>query len=151
MNIQGSRGAGARLGAAARDHAHDFRDAISASRCRGGPTKAACTTVEHQQRDRQAGADADRLPEDAAAGIPFSDMFAMKEYPQDVLPLYAQGHSLAEFLIGQRGKRAFLTFLADGMADEQLAAGDRRALRVRAPARAAELVDGLGRGGPAGD
>jgi len=51
-------------------------------------------------------------------GIPFSDMFAMTEYPKDVLPLYAQGHSLSVFLIGQKGKHEFLNFLADGMADE---------------------------------
>jgi hypothetical protein len=48
-------------------------------------------------------------------GIPFDAMFAMTEYPQDVLPLYAQGHSLAQFLIAQRGKQAFLNFLAEGM------------------------------------
>jgi hypothetical protein len=51
-------------------------------------------------------------------GIPFNAMFDMKDYPQDVLPLYAQGHSLARFLIDQRGKQAFLNFLADGMQDE---------------------------------
>ncbi|HMP07087.1 MAG TPA: hypothetical protein PJ982_12110, partial [Lacipirellulaceae bacterium] len=51
-------------------------------------------------------------------GIPFDAMFRMKEYPEDVLPLYAQGHSLSVFLMGQRGKRAFLEFLGDGMTDE---------------------------------
>ncbi len=51
-------------------------------------------------------------------GIPFSAMFAMKEYPRDVLPLYAQGHALAQYLIETRGKRAFLAFLGDGMSDE---------------------------------
>src|SRR5262245_7362223 len=45
-------------------------------------------------------------------------MFAMKEYPKDVMPLYAQGHSLASWLIESRGKKAFLEFLADGMRDE---------------------------------
>jgi hypothetical protein len=51
-------------------------------------------------------------------GIPFSQMFAMKEYPQDVMPLYAQGHSLSEWLIESRGRHEFLNFLADGMKDE---------------------------------
>ncbi len=51
-------------------------------------------------------------------GIPFSQMFAMKEYPQDVMPLYAQGHSLSEWLIESRGRKEFLSFLADGMKDE---------------------------------
>jgi hypothetical protein len=51
-------------------------------------------------------------------GIPFGEMFAMKEYPQDVMPLYSQGHSLAEWLIEDKGRAEFLTFLADGMKDE---------------------------------
>jgi hypothetical protein len=51
-------------------------------------------------------------------GIPFSEMFAMKEYPQDVMPLYSQGHSLAEWLIEDKGRAEFLKFLADGMKDE---------------------------------
>lgn len=51
-------------------------------------------------------------------GIAFSSMFAMKEYPADVLPLYAQGHSLATYFIGQGGKAKYLQFLADGMQDE---------------------------------
>ena len=35
-----------------------------------------------------------------------------------MLPLYAQGHSLSVYLIGQHGKRTFMAFLADGMQDE---------------------------------
>ena len=34
------------------------------------------------------------------------------------MPLYAQGHSLAQWLIESRGRKAFLEFLADGMQDE---------------------------------
>ncbi len=45
-------------------------------------------------------------------------MFAMKEYPSDVMPLYAQGHSLSQWLIESRGRKAFLEFLSDGMQDE---------------------------------
>jgi hypothetical protein len=52
-------------------------------------------------------------------GIPFSQMFAMREYPPDILPLYAQGHSLATFLIGQGGKRKFMAFVADGLEQER--------------------------------
>jgi hypothetical protein len=79
--------------------------------------EGACTTVEH----RSEIAKQERMLIDflkTRRGIPFSDMFAMKEYPQDVLPLYAQGHSLSGYLIAQRGKREFLNFLADGMQDE---------------------------------
>ena len=79
--------------------------------------EGACTTVEHRS---EVAKQENMLIEflQTQRGIPFSNMFAMKEYPQDVLPLYAQGHSLATFLIAQRGKREFLAFLGDGLADE---------------------------------
>jgi hypothetical protein len=48
-------------------------------------------------------------------GIAFNQMFVMTEYPHDVLPLYAQGFSLARFLIAQRGKPAFVNYVAEGM------------------------------------
>ena len=48
-------------------------------------------------------------------GIPFSHMFAMTEYPADIMPLYAQGYALAEYLIQQGGRPKYLAFLADGM------------------------------------
>ncbi len=79
--------------------------------------EGACTTVEHQSEiSKQETMLIEFLQ--THRGIPFSSMFAMKEYPQDVLPLYAQGHSLAKFLIAQRGKHTFLVFLEDGMQDE---------------------------------
>jgi hypothetical protein len=79
--------------------------------------EGACTTVEH----RSEIAKQERMLIEflhTRRGIAFSDMFAMKEYPADILPLYAQGYALSEYLIGQRGKREFLSFLADGMQDE---------------------------------
>jgi len=48
-------------------------------------------------------------------GIAFNRMFAMTEYPRDVMPLYAQGYSLAEFLIQQGGRRKYVEFLGDGL------------------------------------
>jgi hypothetical protein len=59
-------------------------------------------------------------------GIPFNQMFAMTEYPADVMPLYAQGYSLTEFLIMQGGRRKFTEFLTDGMRDGQWAAAIHR-------------------------
>lgn len=81
--------------------------------------EGACTTVEHESEiSKQERMLLDFLrvsPGHPGRGIPFDAMFVMQEYPQDVLPLYAQGHSLAVFLIGQKGKHAFLSYLADGM------------------------------------
>ena len=79
--------------------------------------EGACTTVEHHSEiSKQENMLIDFLR--TRRGIPFSHMFAMSEYPQDVLPLYAQGHSLSKFLIAQHGKRKFLAFLGDGLKDE---------------------------------
>src|SRR4051812_37536329 len=79
--------------------------------------EGACTTVEHQSEvDKQERNLIQFLR--SGRGIPFSQMFAMKEYPSDVMPLYAQGHSLAEWLIENRGRKEFLEFVGDGMQDE---------------------------------
>ena len=50
-------------------------------------------------------------------GIAFSRMFNMSEYPADVLPLYSQGFTLADFLIRQGGRQKFVAFLDDGLND----------------------------------
>jgi hypothetical protein len=50
-------------------------------------------------------------------GIPFSELFAMREYPSPpyLMPLYAQSYSLCAFLIAQGGPRRFVQFLEMGM------------------------------------
>lgn len=79
--------------------------------------EGACTTVEHRSEiDKQERSLIQFLK--TGHGIPFSQMFAMKEYPADVMPLYAQGHSLTEWLIQNRGRTVFLEFIANGMKDE---------------------------------
>ncbi len=50
-------------------------------------------------------------------GIPFNRMFAMEEYPRDIMPLYAQGFSLTDYLIQEGGHRRFVQFLEAGLAD----------------------------------
>ena len=78
--------------------------------------EGACTTVEHQSEISKQEINLIRYLQ-KGKGIRFSTMFALENYPQDVLPLYAQGHSLTKFLIAQRGKRAFVNFLGDGLQD----------------------------------
>jgi len=55
-------------------------------------------------------------------GIAFNQMFAMTEYPADVMPLYAQAQSLVDFLIQKGGRRRFVAFLDEGMKSSQWAA-----------------------------
>ena len=49
--------------------------------------------------------------------ISLRDLLAMKEYPRGqrpMLTLYAQGYALADFLVQQKGRHAYLKFIADG-------------------------------------
>jgi len=48
-------------------------------------------------------------------GMPFNRMFSLKEYPRDIMPLYAQGYSVAEYLIQCGGRRKYIAFLDDAM------------------------------------
>jgi hypothetical protein len=80
--------------------------------------EGACTTVEHtSERVKQQKMLISFLR--TGRGIPFSQMFVMKEYPHDIMPLYAQGHSLASYLVNQGGKRKFLEFVRDGLEQER--------------------------------
>lgn len=76
--------------------------------------EGACTTVEHSS---------ERLKQEkwllrflrSERGIPFNHMFAMKEYPGDIIPLYSQGYSVARYLIAQGGKPKFVEFVGSGL------------------------------------
>ncbi len=59
-------------------------------------------------------------------GIAFSQMFEMTEYPPDVMPLYAQGYSLAEYMIQHGGRRKYVQFLDDALANNQWSAAVQR-------------------------
>jgi len=53
-------------------------------------------------------------------GLPFNQMLKLKQYPRDILPLYAQGTSAVEFLIqegggGIQGQRKLYGFLGEVM------------------------------------
>ncbi len=79
--------------------------------------EGACTTVEHkEERQKNHQMLMEFLRTDR--GIPFNHMFAMKQYPRDILPLYAQGYSLAKYLIMQKGHRHFVDFVGAGMQRE---------------------------------
>jgi hypothetical protein len=76
--------------------------------------EGACTTVEHgDERSKQEKLLVQFLS--TRRGIAFNRMFVMTEYPTDILPLYAQGYSLARYLIAQGGKQKFVEYVGDGM------------------------------------
>jgi hypothetical protein len=83
--------------------------------------EGACTTVEHPvERARQHRLLIEFLT--TGRGISFPQMFAMREYPADVLPLYSQGYSLARFLIDRGGRHTYVAFVADGLATDDWSA-----------------------------
>lgn len=72
------------------------------------------TTVEHQSEREKYRRMLDQFLR-GGKGIAFNRMFAMSEYPADIMPLYAQGYSLADYLIQTGGRRRFVEFVGDGM------------------------------------
>ncbi|MEM7312076.1 MAG: hypothetical protein AAF497_02880 [Planctomycetota bacterium] len=78
--------------------------------------EGACTTVEHpEEKQKQQQFLMQFLTSNPPRSIPFNKMFRMTEYPHDIMPLYAQGHSVAQFLIHQGGKRKFIDYVGSGM------------------------------------
>lgn len=73
-----------------------------------------CTTVEHSsERNKHETKLREFLS--SRRGIAMNQLFLMTEYPQDVLPMYAQGYSVCRFLIDQKGPQTFIQFLGDYM------------------------------------
>lgn len=76
--------------------------------------EGACTTVEHiSEKAKQHHLLIRYLT--TGKGIPFNRMFAMMQYPPEMLPLYAQGFSLAKFLIAQGGRRKYVDYVGEGL------------------------------------
>jgi len=78
--------------------------------------EGACTTVEHVSEKRKNHSMLmNFLSAAPSRGLPFNRMFTMRNYPEDILPLYAQGFSVAKFLIMQKGRRHFLDYIQAGL------------------------------------
>jgi hypothetical protein len=73
-----------------------------------------CTTVEHAAERKKHEAKLQEFLR-SRRGIAMNQLFLLKEYPNDVLPMYAQGYSVCRFLINQQGPRTFINFLEDYM------------------------------------
>jgi hypothetical protein len=87
--------------------------------------EGACTTVEHNsERRKQEQLLIQFLTSNR--GIAFNQMFAMMDYPSDMLPLYSQGYALAQFFISQGGKKKFVQYVGEGMATNNWTATTRK-------------------------
>ena len=87
--------------------------------------EGAASTVEHPSEQAKHR---EKLIEflQTRRGLPLNRMFAITEYPKDVMPLYAQGYSVADYLIQQGGRQRFVVYLGDGMRDGQWATATAR-------------------------
>jgi hypothetical protein len=47
--------------------------------------------------------------------IPLRRLFSLRDYPRDVMVLYAEGYSVTNFLVSQSSRSVFLAFVAQGM------------------------------------
>jgi hypothetical protein len=95
--------------------------------------EGACTTVEHaSEKQKQQNLLIRFLTWQNHRGVPrsrgiaFNNMFAMKDYPRDILPLYAQGYSVARFLIGLGGKQRFVQYLGEGMSNNRWSSATKK-------------------------
>jgi hypothetical protein len=79
--------------------------------------EGACSTMEHGSETAKHEKYLIQFLQEGR-GISFAEMFRMKEYPSDIMPLYAQGYSVAKFLIEQSGPQAFVQFVESGMRTE---------------------------------
>lgn len=88
--------------------------------------EGACTTVEHVSEKAKQDKLLIRFLGAEDRGIAFNKMFAMRDYPRDILPLYSQGYSLTRYLIQQGGKRKFVAYVGEGLQTNQWPAVTRK-------------------------
>ncbi len=62
----------------------------------------------HEQMVRQ-------ILQTRSRSIALRRLFSLKDYPQDVMVLYAEGYSVTNFLVSQSSRQVFLAFVAQGM------------------------------------
>jgi hypothetical protein len=86
--------------------------------------EGAASTLEHSSERRSQQSRLLRYLT-TGHGIAFRDLFAAMDYPRDILALYAQGHSLATFLLEHGDKRTYTAFLAAGLKSQDWPAAVR--------------------------
>ncbi|MEZ6095619.1 MAG: hypothetical protein R3C03_15560 [Pirellulaceae bacterium] len=74
--------------------------------------EGACTTVEHPaELAKIQKLLIEFLTARPSRGIPLNRLFVMMQYPEEMLPLYAQSYSIARFLIQQHGRAHFVRYV----------------------------------------
>jgi hypothetical protein len=90
--------------------AHYFRCPVPRWADEGGSVLSE-DEVERGRHDRLAW----QIVHTPGRAIPLRRLFSLREYPHDVMTLYAQGYSVTSFLVETSDRQTFLNFLAHGM------------------------------------
>jgi hypothetical protein len=93
--------------------AHHFRQQVPRWADEGGAILS-----EDEQEHRRHSHLARQIVSTSGRAIPLSRLFSLKEYPNDVLVLYAQGFSVSEFLVSRKSRPVFLDFVAEGLKND---------------------------------
>ncbi|HKB34842.1 MAG TPA: hypothetical protein VKD72_00215 [Gemmataceae bacterium] len=92
--------------------AHHFRSPVPRWADEGG-----AVLCEDKQERRRHDQIIRRIVKDGRM-IPLSRLFALREYPPDVMVLYAEGYSITQFLVEKRNRKTFLAFVKQGTEDD---------------------------------
>jgi hypothetical protein len=79
--------------------------------------EGAATLFEHRSEQLKQLGLLNQVIRGRSSMITLRELLSMKKYPDDyhrMLTLYAQGYALADFLVQQKGRHAYLKFIADG-------------------------------------
>lgn len=90
--------------------AHYFRTPVPRWADEGGSV----LSEDKQERDRHDHMVRNILNTPGRA-IPLRRLFNLRDYPNDVMVLYAEGFSVTDFLVAQSSRSVFLAFVAQGM------------------------------------
>lgn len=78
---------------------------------------AAILSEDDDERERH-GKLARQIVETPGRAIALRRLFAMSDYPRDVMALYAQGYAVAQFLVDKKDRKTFLKFVKQGLDED---------------------------------
>jgi hypothetical protein len=93
--------------------AHHFRTPLPRWADEGGALLS--EDEEEQQRHEKL---LRQILDTPGRAIPLRRLFGMKDFPGDVMALYAEGYSVARFLVERKDRPTFLAFVRQGMKDD---------------------------------
>jgi uncharacterized protein (TIGR03000 family) len=92
--------------------AHHFRCPLPRWADEGG-----CVLSEDRIERRRHDMLTRQILDTPGRAIPLRRLFKLKDYPRDVMVLYAEGYSVTRFLVAARDRATFLSFVQQGMDD----------------------------------